>query len=308
MQNRRMKGRLLPLLFACACASPATVSAAEEASPPGRYVEVRQLEEDYGYSIWAKNDWFGTAAVAIRFLKRKNLRTEITFPWIPFPKKKGPKSGYFRLPRGEAVQLFRLEQKSPYWAPGLSFRFNSVECDPAAEPDDALFYYPLREDSWLSQGFNAQPTHHGPDAYSVDLVAPAGTPVLAARAGTVSSIARADDPDDPAGKIGGNTINVLHQDGTWAVYGHLLEGSLLVRVGDPVAAGQRIAAVGSTGKSKGPHLHFSLKACTWSPDLSLGYRTVPFHFRAAGPGEPRATTWPARDSALKRRDFAEAEK
>jgi TP901 family phage tail tape measure protein len=77
--------------------------------------------------------------------------------------------------------------------------------------------------------------------YGVDLAAPAGTPVRAAKAGTVS-IERSGD------------VKVTHPDGTSAVYRHVNAG---VRAGQQVAAGQTIAQVRAHDpRSTGPHLHF----------------------------------------------------
>jgi murein DD-endopeptidase MepM/ murein hydrolase activator NlpD len=56
--------------------------------------------------------------------------------------------------------------------------------------------------------------------------------------------------------VGGNQVMIDHGDGEFSFYGHLQPGSVRVRVGDEVARGQRIAAVGSSGNSTEPHLHF----------------------------------------------------
>lgn len=59
-----------------------------------------------------------------------------------------------------------------------------------------------------------------------------------------------------AAGIGGNQIMIDHGNGEFSFYGHLKPGSLRVHVGDQVERGQRIAAVGSSGNSTEPHLHF----------------------------------------------------
>ena len=83
----------------------------------------------------------------------------------------------------------------------------------------------------------------------IDLVAPWGTPILAAREGTIKF----------AGWKGGyGKLVVVGHSGdyeTW--YGHCTE--FLVRDGDRVAAGQPIARVGATGAVTAPHLHFELR-------------------------------------------------
>jgi len=82
----------------------------------------------------------------------------------------------------------------------------------------------------------------------IDIPAEPGTPVTAAAAGTV---VKAEFDADK-----GNYIALDHGDGMETVYAQCL--SLAVAVGDSVEAGQIIAAVGSTGKSTGPHLCFQV--------------------------------------------------
>jgi murein DD-endopeptidase MepM/ murein hydrolase activator NlpD len=104
----------------------------------------------------------------------------------------------------------------------------------------------------VSSGFGARVdpldghvhTHGG-----VDVAAPAGTAVGAARAGVVTRA-------EAAGTYG-NLVVVDHGDGTETRYAHL--GSIAVRRGDPIGAGAVIGTVGSTGRSTGPHLHFELR-------------------------------------------------
>ena len=82
----------------------------------------------------------------------------------------------------------------------------------------------------------------------VDLAAPSGTPIYAARPGTVTR----------SGKNGGygNYISIDHGGGMMSFYAHCK--TLLVRQGTSVSAGQKIATVGTTGTSTGNHLHFGM--------------------------------------------------
>lgn len=83
----------------------------------------------------------------------------------------------------------------------------------------------------------------------IDIPAKRGTPIEAAAAGTVVFAGR--------NKGYGNMVMIEHADGRRTLYAHAQ--SLFVSVGDTVAAGESIAAVGSTGHSTGPHLHFEVR-------------------------------------------------
>jgi len=83
----------------------------------------------------------------------------------------------------------------------------------------------------------------------LDISANSGTPVLAAKDGTVVY----------AGRKGGygNLVILRHADGYETYYGHL--SVISVTTGGSVTKGQKIGLVGSTGKSTGPHLHFEVR-------------------------------------------------
>ena len=55
----------------------------------------------------------------------------------------------------------------------------------------------------------------------------------------------------------GNLVEIAHADGTRTRYAHL--DSMKVQAGETVRAGQVLGAVGSTGRSTGPHLHFAVE-------------------------------------------------
>ncbi|MCK4543247.1 MAG: M23 family metallopeptidase, partial [Spirochaetales bacterium] len=87
--------------------------------------------------------------------------------------------------------------------------------------------------------------------FGLDLAAPLGTPVLAAKGGVVTHVGY--------GGGYGNYVFVRHSDGNTTVSAHLKKDSTIVSPGDTVVMGQKMAEVGSTGKSKGPHLHFEIR-------------------------------------------------
>lgn len=74
-----------------------------------------------------------------------------------------------------------------------------------------------------------------------------------------SVIAPANGTVTKAGWQGGygNLIEIDHGNGLFTRYGHL--SKIEVQVGDPIQRGQLIGAVGSTGRSTGPHLHYELR-------------------------------------------------
>ena len=78
--------------------------------------------------------------------------------------------------------------------------------------------------------------------------APSGTPVFSALAGTVV--------ESGWGGAYGNHLIVKHSNGVKTLYAHLSSAS--VSTGDKVLRCQRIGAVGTTGNSTGPHLHFEV--------------------------------------------------
>jgi len=82
-----------------------------------------------------------------------------------------------------------------------------------------------------------------------DIGAPMGTPVGASAPGTVSYVG----PGGPAG----NLLKIMHADGIETGYAHLSRYVEGIKVGDKVKRMQTIGYVGSTGRSTGPHLHFS---------------------------------------------------
>jgi hypothetical protein len=81
-----------------------------------------------------------------------------------------------------------------------------------------------------------------------------------------------------AGWVTGNHVILDIGDGTYAMYAHLMRGSLAVRKGERVRAGQVLAHCGNTGNSTEPHVHFQLMD---HPDPDVG-RGIPFRWHGIG--------------------------
>lgn len=124
----------------------------------------------------------------------------------------------------------------------------------AAEDGDggaSGFLWPCPASHRITSGFGirevpmagASANHRG-----IDIGAPSGSAILAAASGRVTTAAY--------NYSAGNYVVVSHGNGVSTVYMHA--SALYVSEGESVSQGQKIAAVGSTGYSTGPHLHFGV--------------------------------------------------
>lgn len=114
-----------------------------------------------------------------------------------------------------------------------------------------LFRFPLPSGR-LTSGFGPResPITGRPSSHAgIDLAAPAGTEVYAAREGVVK-----ESGVDPTL---GQYIVIEHEGGFSTVYGHL--SARRARLNERVESGMMIGSVGSTGLSTGPHLHFEVR-------------------------------------------------
>jgi murein DD-endopeptidase MepM/ murein hydrolase activator NlpD len=140
-----------------------------------------------------------------------------------------------------------------------------------------IYAFPLPAGAaWrLTQGFGGRASHRdAANFHALDLAAAEGTPVLAARAGTVMQVIDSfrEGGTDESLKARMNLVRVLHADGGMGLYAHIAAGSARVRPGEAVQAGTPLAAVGSVGWSTAPHLHFSVQANDGRELLSLPFR------------------------------------
>ncbi len=129
----------------------------------------------------------------------------------------------------------------------------------------------------IGQAFGGEYSHKSPSGFhAVDIQMPVGTPVHAAREGAVMAVARyfhkaGEDLERDGPRA--NYVRIVHEDGSMALYAHLDYEGVLVREGQRVERGDRIARSGNTGYSTGPHLHFAVQL---NRDMEL--TSVPFEF------------------------------
>ncbi len=117
---------------------------------------------------------------------------------------------------------------------------------------DIYFKWPCPGSGRISSGFGDResPTEGASSNHKgIDISAASGTPVVAAASGTVVI--------STYSASAGNYVMISHGAGVYSVYMHM--SYLAVSSGDEVSAGQTIGAVGSTGYSTGPHLHFGIR-------------------------------------------------
>lgn len=101
----------------------------------------------------------------------------------------------------------------------------------------------------ISSRFGSRSSIRSSAHTGLDIATSTGTPVKAAAAGTVTF----------SGWKGsyGKLIVITHSNGVQTYYGHC--NALYASTGETISQGQTIAAVGSTGNSTGPHLHFEIR-------------------------------------------------
>lgn len=126
--------------------------------------------------------------------------------------------------------------------------------------------------------------HGGIDIRLHDMEAQAaGVNVLAAASGRVARLrdgvadisVKAPGAPPLAGQDCGNGVVIDHGDGWETQYCHLARGSVMVKQGDQVGAGQPIARIGLSGNTEYPHLHLTVRKAglmvdPFAPDMATG--------------------------------------
>ncbi len=223
----------------------------------------------YEYRVRKNDDLFVIAAKAnlpydtISSLNRINNPTEIknkktlyipTLPGIFVPTK--PKSTLEMIMlswrRNKRKEDLRITLKTPTGKVKFYFylddRFHPIE---RAYFLRILFRFPLPK-GIISSGYGKRRnpfTGHEEFHSGIDIAAPIGTPVMAARDGKIVYIGY--------NSIYGKHIIIQHSGGYQTIYGHLSE--IDVRLHNYVSSGMIIGKVGMTGMATGPHLHFEIR-------------------------------------------------
>lgn len=231
-----------------------------------------------GHRLVARNAGPAPVSVKVSIIDSQYITTDRQFPL------------YVVVPPGGGT-LYLGEIRAAMEGVGYTFRTQytwTLGDLNAVQSPDAMYRLPYRDGSTFRIGQSPGgpiTTHTQPDSqFAVDIPMPEGTPVLAARSGTViyteaNQVYGAQVPD-MLGKA--NEVRIQHIDGTVAIYAHLAHGGVYAYAGQRVEAGQQIGLAGSTGYSSGPHLHFAVQAARRNGD-KIETISLPFQFYVGNP-------------------------
>lgn len=211
--------------------------------------------------------------VAIRHIGAKN----VPLYWYGVTKPKlQANTNVFKLSDGNSLKIFSGPSSDDHFSIKSTFGF-SYRSTPDIGTIELLF--PITNKATVFQdhrGAIKGLSHGAEQRYAVDIDAEIGTPVYASSNGIVA-FTESRYPDtmcgDPAASHLGNDVTVRTNSGFDVSYGHLMQGSILVKEGQPVKKGEIIARVGASGASYIPHLHISASVIT-----NDGVRTIPIQF------------------------------
>ncbi|MDR1029900.1 MAG: M23 family metallopeptidase [Treponema sp.] len=139
----------------------------------------------------------------------------------------------------------RVNAGSSIFIPGARLEWTDLQ-----EINGDLFIWPVRGYITSRYGYRSDPFNEKVRQFhtGLDIGSPMGTSIKAAMAGRVSAVGNDN--------VLGNYVVLTHHSGYRTLYAHM--SAVGVRTGAYVKTGERIGAVGSTGHSTGPHLHFTV--------------------------------------------------
>jgi len=234
---------------------------------PKQLVWLLQSGEERHPKFYIRNEYAGPVEVEVNFTEQENVRST---PELP---------RRFVVEPGKSDTLFEINgiNELGAWRLGLKYRY--IIGTPLGQYSSTASYLPpIAPDAsfQVSQAFGGSFSHTDEqNKYAVDIVMPEGTPIYAARSGIVLE---ADDDfykggTNKAYSAEANSIRILHDDGSMAVYAHLALEKAQVYPGLTVNTGQLIGYSGNTGFSSGPHLHFAVQI-----NKGMELVSVPFTF------------------------------
>ena len=226
-----------------------------------RQVRLNTLKQGNSHTLQVNNEIFAPVEVELRLSDLDNVGSSLpaTRRWV--------------IPARSRSNLMTLLPRDPSQPPSYNARLLYALGDPRLLPKPYRYPLPWQGGPFAkTQGANGGFSHNTPKGrYAIDIAMPEGTPIVAARAGTVVSINNSQSGASP--NPAGNYVRVMHDDGTMGVYLHLQRASVRVQPGQRIAAGTPLARSGNTGRSTGPHLHFVVQR-----NIGLAVESIPFDF------------------------------
>lgn len=214
-----------------------------------------------GETLLVRNDLFAPVDIELKLEKVSNA---VGVPAAPIR---------WVLPPRSQIRLATLAPRDPSRPLSYTPKLRHALGDPRLLPKPYKYPLPWRGGPFRqTQGANGQYSHFTPKGrHAVDIAMPEGTPIVAARGGVVVKVE--NEQSGRGTNPAGNFVRILHDDGTMGVYLHLMKGSVVVREGQRVDTGMRLARSGNTGNSTGPHLHFVVQR-----NVGLAVESIPFAF------------------------------
>lgn len=250
---------------------------------PRRRVRLLKTGEEKQPEFYIRNDYFGPVEVELGFDQYDNVAS---VPGLP---------GRFIVQPGRSESLLKVGAVNRYRPWNFTLKYRYTIGSPSAQHDRSFLYLPPFKAGnrfRFSQAFGGSFSHQdAQNKYAVDISMPVGTPLYAVRSGAVMEVE--DDyfkggTDHKAFRSRANSIRILHNDGSMAIYAHLQLEKAQVYPGLYVDAGQLIGYSGNTGYSSGPHLHFAIQV-----NKGMALESVPFKFLNSKGGAvyPEAGMW-----------------
>ncbi len=152
-------------------------------------------------------------------------------------------------------------------------------------PFDGIFYFPQRYAvDWVQFGADGLLYRGDPVknenwyCYGADIHAVADGVVTEAKDGVIENTPLCEEMavEITLQTAAGNYVMIDHGDEQYALYAHMLPGSLKVKPGDRVKSGDVIGRLGNSGNSDAPHLHFHIG----HRNYPLAAHGLPYHFKS----------------------------
>ncbi|MDY6981147.1 MAG: M23 family metallopeptidase [Pseudomonadota bacterium] len=175
---------------------------------------------------------------------------------------------------GSREPLTRFAKIDPNAPWSYTYRTRFVPGNPAAEHLTGKPYLPPfspHKEFSIAQAFNGKTSHnsHALTRYAIDIPMPADSTVHAARSGTLVEMKTGKLSPERRQKT--FYVRILHRDGTFGLYAHLVPDSVKLFTGMTINRGQVIGRLGSAAEGKSPHLHFAVQK-----NVGMQLESIPF--------------------------------